>query len=69
MSRNGTDAISYPMFALEARMMAFITPSLCSVRNMCWEGREGREGRGGREGRTNITLCIHNCECASKTQL
>ena len=47
VSRNGTDAISYPMFALEARMMAFITPSLCSVRNMCWEGREGREGRGG----------------------
>ena len=46
-----TDAISYPMLLREARIMAFMTSSLCSVRNMCC-GREGeKEGEeGGKEG-------------------
>ena len=49
-----TDAISYPMLLREVRIMAFMTSSLCSVRNMCCGregGREGEEEEGGREGR------------------
>ena len=36
MVRRRTYSISYPMFARAARMMAFMTSSRCSVRNMCW---------------------------------